>query len=94
VGFFDSLTGVVAVLQREGRVTYRALAQEFGSDAPSLDGLGRELVFGQVVSLTKPRRTDYIGTSVDAFLPWRAGGMAVQWPKVACHGRNPIPYRR
>jgi hypothetical protein len=46
-----------------------------------------------IAFLTKPRQTDYIGTNVDAFLPLLVEGMAVQWLKVARHGRNPIPYR-
>jgi hypothetical protein len=57
-------------------------------------GRGRAVVLSKSVAfLTKPSQTDYIGTNVDAFLPLPAEGMAVQWPKVARHGRNLIPYR-
>jgi hypothetical protein len=48
VGFFDILAEVVAVLRCESRVTYWALAQEFGFDAAFLDGVRRELIFKQV----------------------------------------------
>ena len=48
MGFFDEVTLVVALLQREGRLTYRGLQREFGFDAALLDDLRCELIFRRI----------------------------------------------
>ncbi len=48
--FFHVLSAVIAVLQREGRVTYWALKQEFGFDDAFLEGLREELIFAKGVA--------------------------------------------
>ncbi|MDH3599234.1 MAG: AAA family ATPase [Candidatus Tectomicrobia bacterium] len=48
MGFFDYVALVTMLLQREGRLTYRALQREFGFDAAWLDDLRRELIFRRV----------------------------------------------
>jgi hypothetical protein len=46
MGLYEGdLTRVIVLLQREGRVTYRALQRDFGFDAQLLDDLRHELVF-------------------------------------------------
>ncbi len=46
MGLYEGdITRVIALLQREGRVTYWALQQEFGFDEAFLEGLRRELLF-------------------------------------------------
>jgi class 3 adenylate cyclase/tetratricopeptide (TPR) repeat protein len=42
--FFEVLTQVIELLQREGRVSYRALRREFGLDEAYLDDLKAELI--------------------------------------------------
>ena len=44
MGFFDILAEVVAVLQREGRVSYRALKVQFSLDDDQLEALKDELI--------------------------------------------------
>jgi class 3 adenylate cyclase len=48
--FFHIVAAVVALLQREGRVTYWALKQEFGFDDAFLEGLREELIFAKRVA--------------------------------------------
>ncbi|MDH3599235.1 MAG: AAA family ATPase, partial [Candidatus Tectomicrobia bacterium] len=48
MSFFDYVTLVGMLLQREGRFTYRALQREFGFDAAYLDRLRRELIFRRI----------------------------------------------
>jgi class 3 adenylate cyclase len=48
--FFHIVSAVVALLQREGRVTYWALKQEFGFDDAFLEGLREELIFAKRVA--------------------------------------------
>ena len=48
--FFHIVSAVVALLQREGRVTYWALKQEFGFDDTFLEGLREELIFAKRVA--------------------------------------------
>jgi predicted ATPase/class 3 adenylate cyclase len=48
MSFFDYVTLVGMLLQREGRLTYRALQREFGFDAAYLDRLRRELIFRRI----------------------------------------------
>jgi len=48
MGFFDYVALVAMLLQREGRLTYRALQREFGFDAAWLDDLRRELIFRRI----------------------------------------------
>src|SRR5262245_63201745 len=43
--FFGIVTLAIALLQREGRVTYRALKRGFELDDASLEDLRRELIF-------------------------------------------------
>ena len=43
--FFGIVTLTIALLQREGRITYRALKRGFELDAASLEDLRRELIF-------------------------------------------------
>ena len=43
--FFHVLPAVIALLQREGRVSYSALQYEFGFDETFLHVLQRELLF-------------------------------------------------
>ena len=45
MGFFHILPAVIALLQREGRVSYIALQYEFGFDEAFLNVLKRELIF-------------------------------------------------
>jgi hypothetical protein len=46
VGLYEGdITRIIALLQREGRVTYWVLQQEFGLDEPLLEGIRRELMF-------------------------------------------------
>ena len=45
MGFFDDVVRVIALLEREGRLTYRGLQREFGFDAAFLDDLRCELIF-------------------------------------------------
>jgi hypothetical protein len=65
-----------------------------GIDLPlsALDGEGAGGV--ETRFLTTLGQTDYIKTTVEVCLPLLAEGMAVQWLKVARHGRDPIPHRR
>jgi class 3 adenylate cyclase/tetratricopeptide (TPR) repeat protein len=44
VRFFEVLTQVIELLQREGRVSYRALKREFGLDDAYLDDLKAEII--------------------------------------------------
>jgi hypothetical protein len=48
MSFFDYVALVAMLLQREGRLTYRALQREFGFDAAWLDDMRRELIFRRV----------------------------------------------
>jgi class 3 adenylate cyclase len=48
--FFHIVSAVLALLQREGRVTYWALKQEFGFDDAFLEGLREELIFAKRVA--------------------------------------------
>jgi class 3 adenylate cyclase len=48
--FFHIVSAVIALLQREGRVTYWALKQEFGFDDAFLEGLREELIFAKCVA--------------------------------------------
>ena len=43
--FFGIVTLTIALLQREGRITYRALKHGFELDDVSLEDLRRELIF-------------------------------------------------
>ena len=43
--FFGIVTLAIALLQREGRMTYRALKRGFELDDASLEDLRRELIF-------------------------------------------------
>jgi hypothetical protein len=43
--FFGIITLTMALLQREGRITYRALKRGFELDDASLEDLWRELIF-------------------------------------------------
>ncbi|WP_179136847.1 MutS-related protein [Candidatus Entotheonella palauensis] len=45
--FFHLLPAVIALLQREGRVTYQALKLEFGLDEAFLDGIRDELIYAK-----------------------------------------------
>jgi len=44
MGFFEVLTQVIELLQREGRVSYRALKREFSLDDAYLDDLKAEII--------------------------------------------------
>ena len=44
MGFFEVLTQVIELLQREGRVSYRALKREFSLDEAYLDDLKAEII--------------------------------------------------
>jgi class 3 adenylate cyclase/predicted ATPase len=48
MGFFHLLPAVIALLQREGRVTYCALQYEFGFDDGFLEVLKKELIFKRI----------------------------------------------
>jgi class 3 adenylate cyclase len=48
MSFFDYVALVAMLLQREGRLTYRALQREFGFDAAWLDDMRRELIFRRI----------------------------------------------
>jgi class 3 adenylate cyclase/predicted ATPase len=48
--FFDLVTLAVALLQREGRVTYRGLQREFGVDDALLEDLRAELILARGVA--------------------------------------------
>src|SRR5215831_11605746 len=48
--FFDLVTLAVALLQREGRVTYRGLQREFGLDDDLLEDLRAELILAKGVA--------------------------------------------
>jgi class 3 adenylate cyclase len=48
MSFFDYVALVAMLLQREGRLTYRALQREFGFEAAWLDDLRRELIFRRI----------------------------------------------
>ena len=43
--FFGIVTLTIALLQREGRITYRALKRGFELDDAALEDLRRELIF-------------------------------------------------
>ena len=45
--FFELLTVVITLLQREGRVSYRALKLEFALDEEHLDALRDELIYAK-----------------------------------------------
>ena len=46
MGLYEGdITRIIALLQREGRVTYWVLQQEFGLDETILEGIRRELIF-------------------------------------------------
>ena len=46
MGLYEGdITRIIALLQREGRVTYWVLQQEFGLEASILEGIRRELLF-------------------------------------------------
>jgi len=44
MGFFEVLTQVIELLQRQGRVSYRALKREFSLDDAYLDDLKAEII--------------------------------------------------
>src|SRR5215813_4063065 len=48
--FFDLVILAVALLQREGRVTYRGLQREFGLDDALLEDLRAELILARGVA--------------------------------------------
>src|SRR5215510_14211082 len=48
--FFDLVTLAAALLQREGRVTYRGLQREFGLDDALLEDLRAELILAKGVA--------------------------------------------
>ena len=48
MGFFEDVIWVIALLQREGRLTYRGLQRACGFDEALLDDLRRELIFRRI----------------------------------------------
>jgi class 3 adenylate cyclase/tetratricopeptide (TPR) repeat protein len=49
--FEEILDQAIAMLQRRGRVTYRALKRQFSLDDPFLDDLKEELIYGQQLAV-------------------------------------------
>src|SRR5262245_48307875 len=54
--FFELLTLVVALLQREGRVSYRALKLEFALDEEHLEALRDELIYAKRLAMDEGGR--------------------------------------
>ncbi len=54
--FYDMLGQVMDLLQRRGRVTYRALKRQFDLDDAFLDDLKEELIYGQQLAVDEDGR--------------------------------------
>ena len=77
MGFFHILPAVIALLQREGRVSYSALQYEFGFDQAFLNVLKRELIFKRLA-------IDEDGEG----LVWTGAGQVPAYPAVALPGHS------
>ena len=75
----NSWTRAIALLQRRGRLTYRALKRQFGLDDAVLEDLKEELIYGQRLALDEEERVlVWIGGS--APFPWGSGGATAPTP--------------
>jgi class 3 adenylate cyclase/tetratricopeptide (TPR) repeat protein len=54
--FYEVLDQIIALLQRRGRVTYRALQRQFDLDDAYLDDLKEELMYGQRLAVDEEER--------------------------------------
>ncbi len=69
MSFFDYVTLVVRLLQREGEVTYRTLQREFGFDAAFLDDLRHELIYRGVARDRAGEGLEWSGVAEDTQSP-------------------------
>jgi predicted ATPase/class 3 adenylate cyclase len=54
--FYEVLDQIIALLQRRGRVTYRALQRQFDLDDAYLEDLKEELIYGQKLAVDEDER--------------------------------------
>ena len=55
--FFGVMVLTIALLQRQGRISYRALKRGFELDDAALEDLRRELIGGEARKVTSSNRT-------------------------------------
>ena len=68
--FEEVLDQAIAMLQRRGRVTYRALQRQFNLDDAFLDDLKEELLYGQRLAVDEDGRVlVWVGAVPDASAP-------------------------
>jgi len=86
---------VSALLQREGRVSYRALTQLFGLDEASLDHVRQELIFKQLARDAYGEGLEWVGSQPRVVetdgrhtVPTDATGEIVSTPSAAVLGRE------
>ena len=76
--FDEILTQVLALLQREQRVSYRALKRRFDLDDDDLEDVKDELIYGQRLAVDEEERV----------LVWRGEPVSAQ-PSTAAPPREP-----
>ena len=88
--FYEVLDQIIALLQRRGRVTYRALQRQFALDDAYLDDLKDELIYGQRLAVDEDERVlVWMGDTASAPLPPTSASASVQ---ATDHSSPPISY--
>ena len=59
--FFELLTVIIALFQREGRVSYRALKLEFALDEEHLEALRDELIYAKRLATDEEAESRLVG---------------------------------
>jgi class 3 adenylate cyclase len=80
VKFSEIVDQATALLQRKGRVSYRALKMEFGLDDDQLDVLKEELIDGQLLATDENSKVLVLIDGKETSVPWTGAPSESQTP--------------